>query len=172
MVMPVNNGSTIFLVSLFGMPTYTSGTSSTSSTSSSTARSPVNATISLGNRENTSAVEDLGTNIDGLTISRSKRFVPLLIPNVTGFSFFQNLPGIFTRQKRAAESIPPLSNESVIRVGNQIIKLPPRGISNLTIHIIDGGSYSEKFTPFQTPANGTWAPFVDQIKNFFDGLFV
>ncbi|XP_055637316.1 uncharacterized protein LOC129775997 [Toxorhynchites rutilus septentrionalis] len=178
MLLPSTLGAPFFWFPLW-YPTASSGTSSSSgavsssTSSTNTPRSPVNASISLGNRLNTSAVEDLGTVIDGLTIARSKRFVPLLPPSWPGFSLFQNISGIFNRQKRSSEAIPSTVNESVIKIGHQIIKLPPGGISNLTIHIIDGGSYPPlQNVPIQTGTNDTWIPFIERIKDVFDNLFV
>uniref|UniRef100_A0A224Y0R8 Putative threonine/serine-rich mucin n=1 Tax=Panstrongylus lignarius TaxID=156445 RepID=A0A224Y0R8_9HEMI len=119
--------------------------SNSASASTGTTRMPVNATIALGNRRNTSALVDMGTNIDGLSItSRGRRSVPS-------------------------------GNESYIQVGNQVIKIPPGGVSNLTINIVDGVPHLVPEVPFwpvhAADEGSSSAGFVGRIRNFLDELF-
>ncbi|XP_001864883.2 uncharacterized protein LOC6047887 [Culex quinquefasciatus] len=133
-------------------PTTTSSTSSgTSSTSTATARTPSNVSIAIGDRTNTTAgLDDMGTVIDGLTINAGRR-------------------------RRSAQQLPEVdfivpSNESYIQIGNHVIRLPSRNISNITINVVDGvpyvGAGGLPAPPQDVPPN-----LFDHIKNFFDGVF-
>ncbi|XP_055541599.1 uncharacterized protein LOC129727629 [Wyeomyia smithii] len=75
-----------------------------------------------------------------------------------------------TINSRGRRSIP--SNESYIQVGNHLIKIPPTGLSNLTINIVDG-------VPLVSPQAPVWpaqtgdgsAGFIGRIRSFLDELF-
>nr|XP_029727299.1 uncharacterized protein LOC115265614 [Aedes albopictus] len=136
-------------------PTSTSsGNSATSSTSSSaTTLRPIMANIAIGNRQNTSAMIDNGTVINGLTITRGRRDVPLAaLPD--------DLPG-------AGRS------ESFIQVGNQVIRLPAGNVANLTINIVDGVPYVFGNAPVEVPtveSDVGMSGILSRIGNFFGGL--
>ncbi|XP_062555246.1 uncharacterized protein LOC134220260 isoform X2 [Armigeres subalbatus] len=132
--------------------TTTSGSAASSSSSSSTLR-PIMANIAIGNRLNTSAMTDNGTIINGLTITRGRRAVPLTPVPVPGD--------------------PSVTSESFIQVGNHIIRLPPGNVANLTINIVDGvpNVFGNVGTDVSDGANGSTSGLFAQLGNFFGGLF-
>ncbi|XP_058824356.1 uncharacterized protein LOC131685027 [Topomyia yanbarensis] len=119
----------------------TTSRSSASSSSPQTTKAPINASISIGNRMNTTALDDMGTLIENLTINRGRRALP--------------------------------SNESIIQIGNQIIRLPPGNLSNLTISIIDGVPYIGRWPPSTTEKTeeGPSPGLFGRIRTFLDELF-
>uniref|UniRef100_T1D535 Putative secreted mucin n=1 Tax=Psorophora albipes TaxID=869069 RepID=T1D535_9DIPT len=126
--------------------TSTSSSSSSSSTSTATTLRPINATLSIGNRQNTSAMIDMGTVIDGLTITRGKR--------------------------SAGDE---RTSESFIQIGNQIIRLPPGDVSNLTINIIDGvplvnGNFQQPQTSTPQVEGNALSGVVNRFRSFFADL--
>lgn len=124
-----------------------SGTSSTSSTASSS--TPSNTSISIGDRTNTNAgLDDYGTSITGLTITTAGRR---------------------RRSAEQAQDISVPSNESYIQVGNNVIRIPSRNISNVSITIVDGVPYVEQGEIPTPPAFITG--FFDNIRNFFGSFF-
>ncbi|XP_055609928.1 uncharacterized protein LOC129756902 [Uranotaenia lowii] len=140
-----------------------SGSSSSSSSTTSTAsRAPINATINLGNRNNTTTgLDDLGTVIDGVTITRSRRSLPTISSNSS-----QTRDEDTENQLRKKRSPQQFSTDSYIQVGNHVIRLPPGDVSNLTIHIIDGTPtvlVPSLFPDRESNSSGIF----DWIKKFF-----
>ncbi|XP_001661479.2 uncharacterized protein LOC5574465 [Aedes aegypti] len=131
-----------------------SGSGSSSSSSSSTTFRPIMANISIGNRRNTSAMVDSGTVINGLTISRGRRDVPL----------------------ETIRNDPSVTSESFIQVGNQVIRLPPGNVANLTINIIDGVPYvfgnteSDVSSGSASGSSEGMSGLFSRVRNFFGDL--
>nr|XP_029717881.1 uncharacterized protein LOC109399696 [Aedes albopictus] len=137
-------------------PTSTSSggnTATSSSSSSATTLRPIMANIAIGNRQNTSAMIDNGTVINGLTITRGRRDVPLA-----------TLPEDLSESGRS---------ESFIQVGNQVIRLPPGNVANLTINIVEGVPYVFGNAPVEVPTaedSAGMSGILSRIGNFFGGL--
>lgn len=94
---------------------------------------------------------DNGTVINGLTINRGRRSAAAQLTSLSDDSRSQ-------------------TRESFIQVGNQIIRLPPGDVANLTINIVDGVPSVFGNTPTggsETMTSGIFS----QIRNFFGDLF-
>lgn len=137
-------------------PSTSSGSSSGTSSTSSTATSgtPSNVAISIGDRTNTNAtLDDYGTTIDGLTITTGRRRR--------------------SANQTADEDSALPSNESYIQIGNQVFIIPPEGISNVSISVVDGVAYVEQgeIPTTSTPPPSTNPGFFGFFRNFLDGFF-
>ncbi|XP_065076643.1 uncharacterized protein LOC135700152 [Ochlerotatus camptorhynchus] len=130
-----------------------SNSNSASSSSSSTTLRPIMASIAIGNRLNTSAMTDNGTVINGLTITRGRRSAA-------------------AQQTELSDYVRSQTRESFIQVGNQIIRLPPGDVANLTINIVDGVPYVFGNTaPTTTGSEAMTTGIFSQIRNFFGEFF-